>query len=265
MRLSRADRSIVSDWWFTIDRQLVAAVYVLLMTGLVLSLAASPAIALRLGLGTYHFVERHVVFLALAALLMLMTSLLQPGQIRRVSFVLLVAMALLMVLVLALPQEFPHRDLVVAMTFGVVILSILVQGLTMGPLLRRLKLVGISEGRAEYDRLKGALSAVNAALVEVEKMEIERGIPKVVTDEVRAHYARRADEYEEAVADLHLKAERLLEEDRLRAARRALIAEKDALVTAYKSGQIAEESYEHLVADVDARLFELEAGESDGH
>ncbi|MCA9586276.1 MAG: cation:proton antiporter [Myxococcales bacterium] len=173
--------------------------------------------------------------------------------------------SLSMVLVLALPQEFPHRDLVVAMTFGVVILSILVQGLTMGPLLRRLKLVGISEGRAEYDRLKGALSAVNAALVEVEKMEIERGIPKVVTDEVRAHYARRADEYEEAVADLHLKAERLLEEDRLRAARRALIAEKDALVTAYKSGQIAEESYEHLVADVDARLFELEAGESDGH
>ncbi|MEZ5776383.1 MAG: putative peptidoglycan glycosyltransferase FtsW [Hyphomicrobiaceae bacterium] len=105
MRLSRADRSIVSDWWFTIDRQLVAAVYVLLMTGLVLSLAASPAIALRLGLGTYHFVERHVVFLALAALLMLLTSLLQPGQIRRVSFVLLVAMALLMVLVLAFGPE----------------------------------------------------------------------------------------------------------------------------------------------------------------
>jgi monovalent cation:H+ antiporter, CPA1 family len=171
--------------------------------------------------------------------------------------------SLSMVLVLALPQEFPHRDLVVAMTFGVVILSILVQGLTMGPLLRRLKLVGISEGRAEYDRLKGALSAVNAGLVEVEKMEVERGIPKVVTDEVRAQYARRADEYEAAVAALHLKAERLLEEDRLRATRRALIAEKDALVTAYKSGQIAEESYEHLVADVDARIFELEAGEGD--
>lgn len=170
--------------------------------------------------------------------------------------------SLSMVLVLALPQEFPHRDLVVAMTFGVVILSILVQGLTMGPLLRRLKLVGASEGRAEYDRLKGALGAVNAALSEVDRLEAERGVPKAVTDQLRDDYAKRADAYEEAVADLHLKADSLLEEDRLRAVRRVLLAEKDALLTAYKSGQIADESFEHLLADVDARIFELEA---DGH
>ncbi len=47
-----------------------------------------------------------------------------------------------MVLALGLPADFPNRELVVAMTFGVVLLSILGQGLTMGPLLRRLKLTG---------------------------------------------------------------------------------------------------------------------------
>ena len=36
---------------------------------------------------------------------------------------------------------FPHRDVLVVMTFGAVFLSIVVQGLTAGPLLRRLKLV----------------------------------------------------------------------------------------------------------------------------
>ena len=51
-----------------------------------------------------------------------------------------------MVLVLSLPKNFPHRELLVSMTFGVVILSILVHGLTMSPLLQ---LLGIMSGREE--------------------------------------------------------------------------------------------------------------------
>lgn len=47
-----------------------------------------------------------------------------------------------MVLALALPMDFPFRERLLAMTFGVVVLSILLQGLSMAPLLRRLKLVG---------------------------------------------------------------------------------------------------------------------------
>ena len=49
--------------------------------------------------------------------------------------------ALSMVLVLGLPSDFPFRDLLVNMTFGVVLLSILIQGLTMGAVLRWLGLV----------------------------------------------------------------------------------------------------------------------------
>ena len=48
--------------------------------------------------------------------------------------------ALSMVLALSLPATLPHRDLIVTMTTGVVLLSLLVQGLTMAPLLRYLKL-----------------------------------------------------------------------------------------------------------------------------
>lgn len=50
--------------------------------------------------------------------------------------------ALSMVLALSLPNEFPGREMVVTVTFGVVLLSILVQGVTMSPLLRRFGLVG---------------------------------------------------------------------------------------------------------------------------
>ena len=56
--------------------------------------------------------------------------------------------ALSMVLALALPAEFPRRELIVTMTFGVVLLSIVVQGMTAGPLLRRLGLADATGGRA---------------------------------------------------------------------------------------------------------------------
>jgi len=47
--------------------------------------------------------------------------------------------ALAMVLALSLPDSFGARDLIVHLTFGVVLLSIVVQGLTMGKLLRWLR------------------------------------------------------------------------------------------------------------------------------
>jgi len=75
-----------------------------------------------------------------------------------------------MVLVLGLPRTFPYRDLLATMTFGVVILSILVQGLTMAPLLRRLGIVRAQSTRAAYQRAQGELQVANAALEELERM-----------------------------------------------------------------------------------------------
>src|SRR6266550_1616763 len=48
--------------------------------------------------------------------------------------------ALSMVLALSLPADFPQRNLLISMTFGVVVLSILIQGLTIAPMLRRLNI-----------------------------------------------------------------------------------------------------------------------------
>jgi cell division protein FtsW len=88
MRLSRADRSRVGDWWFTVDHVLIGAILIIIGAGLVFSLAASPAVALRKGLPTYYFVERHLLFSAAAVLVMLAVSLLSPRGVRRMAFVL---------------------------------------------------------------------------------------------------------------------------------------------------------------------------------
>jgi cell division protein FtsW len=88
MRLSRADRSRVADWWFTVDHVLVGAILALVGAGLVLSLAASPAVAIRKGLPTYYFVERHLFFSALGVLVMLIVSLFSPRGVRRLALIL---------------------------------------------------------------------------------------------------------------------------------------------------------------------------------
>ena len=47
MKFSRADRSRLAEWWFTVDHVLLYAILIVVAAGLVLSIAASPAVAER--------------------------------------------------------------------------------------------------------------------------------------------------------------------------------------------------------------------------
>ena len=71
MALSRADNSILGRWWWTVDRWTLAALMVLIGFGYVLMLAASPAVAERIGASSRHmFFLKQVFYLALAAAVM---------------------------------------------------------------------------------------------------------------------------------------------------------------------------------------------------
>ncbi len=100
MRLSRAERSLLVDWWFTVDRVLLAAILVIVGAGLLLSLAASPSIAIKRGLPTFYFVQRHIVFAVAGLGILLAVSLLPLESVRRLALVVLLATFALMALVL---------------------------------------------------------------------------------------------------------------------------------------------------------------------
>jgi cell division protein FtsW len=85
--LSRDDRTRLGRWWFTVDRWMLAALFALAGIGMLMTLAASPAVAERIGLDMYAFVRRQLVFLPLALALLLAVSLLGPRGVRRVAFV----------------------------------------------------------------------------------------------------------------------------------------------------------------------------------
>jgi cell division protein FtsW len=85
--VSRAERTPFSDWWWTVDRWLLAALFGLMLVGVVLSLAASPPVAARLGLEPFYFVTRHILYLIPAIAVLLVTSLLSPRAVRRIALV----------------------------------------------------------------------------------------------------------------------------------------------------------------------------------
>jgi len=84
---SRTARTPVGDWWWTIDRAVLAAIFGLMLGGIILSLAASPPVAARLGLDPFHFVNRHIIFLLPTITVLLVTSFLSPRGVRRVALV----------------------------------------------------------------------------------------------------------------------------------------------------------------------------------
>jgi len=94
--VSRVDRGPVANWWWTIDRYFLAACLALMGLGVLLSFAASPAVAQRIGLDSFHFVERQTFFMIPAVAVMIGVSFLTPRQIRRFALVLLCASLFLM-------------------------------------------------------------------------------------------------------------------------------------------------------------------------
>lgn len=85
MAISRADNSILGRWWWTIDRWTLAALLALIGFGYIMMLAATPAVAERV-IGSDArslLLAKQVVFLLMAAALMVIVSLLSPKGVRR--------------------------------------------------------------------------------------------------------------------------------------------------------------------------------------
>ncbi|MCA6272543.1 MAG: putative lipid II flippase FtsW [Phenylobacterium sp.] len=94
---ARSDRSPFGVWWWTMDRWLLGAVAALLVLGVLMSFAASPAAAARMNLGDpFHFALRQCVFAAAGAAILLGASLLDDRGVRRAAFFVYLAAILIM-------------------------------------------------------------------------------------------------------------------------------------------------------------------------
>lgn len=85
--VSRAQRTLFGEWWWTVDRLLLGALFAIVLLGIILLLAASPPLATRLGVDPFFFVHRQALYLVPAVCVLIATSLLDPRQIRRTCLI----------------------------------------------------------------------------------------------------------------------------------------------------------------------------------
>ncbi len=85
--IARTDTSVLGRWWWTVDRLTLVALGALIFCGVILTMAASPPVAARLGVDQYHFVKRQMMILPVAVGLMIAVSLSTPRQVIRLAVI----------------------------------------------------------------------------------------------------------------------------------------------------------------------------------
>lgn len=170
-----------------------------------------------------------------------------------------------MVLVLSLPKTLAYRDLLISMTFGVALLSILVQGLSMSGLLKYLGLVSEAAERTTYEMRRGRLQAAAAALTELDRMSAMHVASPQVLETLRGEYKQVAHAAEQQLKELAVSSQELEMRDVHRIRRHLLEVERDRVMGAFHHGGLGRESTERLLADIDARRLALETGQENSH
>ena len=103
--VARSERGPLAEWWWTVDRPLLVAFMALIACGMVMSFAASPPVATRIGLDPFHFTERHAVFALIGVAILFAASHMPPRVVRRVALVVLGVSVLAMLLTLFIGAE----------------------------------------------------------------------------------------------------------------------------------------------------------------
>ena len=103
--LDRTDRSLVGVWWWTVDKWMLTSVLLLMTLGIILVMAASPAVANLINLSSQHFILRQIAYLVPALGILISVSMLELRPIRALSLIGLVVMVGLMVVATLVGSE----------------------------------------------------------------------------------------------------------------------------------------------------------------
>lgn len=157
-----------------------------------------------------------------------------------------------MALVLSLSPEFPMKDTLLTMTFGVVAFSIIVQGLTVKPLLSLLHLCEDKE--TDYHRLRVKQQGVAAARAELERLLDANEVSRPVYRKLKKELEALGNGAEEEMSNLLKKDNSLTGEEEKLTRRSLLKARKNAVHKALNAGLINMHSAEEMLSEIDGEL-----------
>jgi len=147
-------------------------------------------------------------------------------------------------------SPFPERDLIVFLTFFAILATLVLQGLTLGPLISALRFK--SEGEAvKVEELETRLEGARAALDRLERLDGE-GVPQSAQERMREQYEERIRRYEAGIEAGGTTDEYAESSAAWRAWRRELIkAEREAILSKRDRGEIGPEAMRRVMRDLD--------------
>jgi CPA1 family monovalent cation:H+ antiporter len=180
-----------------------------------------------------------------------------PGTWRHVLFWGGLRGAIALALALSLPREMgPLRDSIVVMAFGVVLFTILGQGMSLNWLMNKLGVIERSEKQMEFERRNARALAARAGMQHLQRLYEEGLISAHTWSRLKLLIRQRVDALTESVQEALRQAPDLALHEAATARREALRAQRSMLATLRSDGVISDETYEELVAEVDAAMEE---------
>ena len=167
--------------------------------------------------------------------------------------------ALAPALAISLPPDLgPVRTQIQAMVFGVVLFNLLVQGTTLGPFVRRLKLVQRSQTQDEYERRHARAVAIRSSFDHIEARFREGLISDQTWQTLSSLLKRRHQALTDAASEIMRRDPEVEAEELDTAWREALRSQRSTYSNLLTDGFITEDTFERLVGEVDLALMEAQ-------
>jgi len=166
------------------------------------------------------------------------------------------AAALALPLTTAGGEPFPGRDLILFLTFCVILATLVVQGLSLPVLIRALGLE--DDGSQEREEIEGRIEVANAALARIEELLQEDWVREDTAERVRGLYNYRRSRFaarsdgadEDGLEERSAAYQRLLSE--------LLRAQRTTLIQLRNEGRIGDEVMHRIERDLDLEETRLE-------
>ena len=165
--------------------------------------------------------------------------------------------AISLALAISLPDALADREALLAMAFGVLLFTLMVQGTTIQLLLRRLGLIQQPEHLLEHERYLGRLFATRGGLRRLDHLHREGVLLDEMWNALREDYLQDQSRLGKEINQLFTEHAELEREQLLQAQREALRGEQGALLDALRQGLISDAVFGELRADIDRRLEAL--------
>lgn len=166
-------------------------------------------------------------------------------------------------LALSLPITIPERETLIVAAFAVVLFTLVVQGLTIRPLVKFLGLVSQPQRRQNYEMLRARLLSARAAERQLGTLYAQGAIGQSTYNSLEADLQAQRDLYSQELDSMYGTDPELRNYELLSAQIESLSARRSALLDLNRKGMISDETYRLLLTEIDAQLHTFQQSSSD--